>query len=264
MDRQEIRHKVIEYLRQQLPLYADPSKRPQLQMGSLYHLFDDVIRQGLQQWKIDQLYSVIRETVHELMNAGILYPGQPGDQNSSYPWLTITEHGREALSEENWLPYDPEGYTKELKKRVPEIDEVTFNYIAESVSAFHRRQILSATLTLGVASENLMLIVIEAYLNWMKDPKRKERLQKKILDRGIYTQYQEFKQEFSVDVKSFPKELKNDWETYLDGIFNFIRLNRNSAGHPTGKGSNVKIIYANLQIFADYSRYVFDLIKYLS
>ncbi len=67
-----------------------------------------------------------------------------------------------------------------------------------------------------------------------------------------------------MDVKSLSRELQKDWEIYLDGVFNFIRLNRNSAGHPTGKALNAKVVYANLQIFADYSEYIFRLIKHFS
>lgn len=106
-----------------------------------------------------------------------------------------------------------------------------------------------------------MLTLIEAYANWLKDP-RKTKFQKRIENRWIATQYREFKQEFVVDTKSLPKELQSDWETYLDGIFNFVRLNRNDAGHPTGKELSAKVIYANLQIFADYARYIFDLINH--
>ena len=159
------------------------------------------------------------------------------------------------------LPYDPEGYLKALKAKVPEIDDVTFAYIGESIAAFNRRHLLSATITLGVASENLMLILIEAYTNWLKDP-RKTKFQKHIEDRWIATQYREFKKEFVTDVKSLPKESQGDWEIYLDGIFNFVRLNRNDAGHPTGKELSAKVVYANLQIFADYARYIFDLVSH--
>ena len=145
-----------------------------------------------------------------------------------------------------------------------DLDDITFTYIGESVASFNRRQLLSATLTLGVASENLMLLLVESFLNWIKDAKRKANFEKKIKDRFIYTQYKEFKQEFSNEVKNLPKELQSDWETYLDGVFNFIRLNRNSAGHPTGKKLDAKVVYANLQIFSEYASYIFALIKYFS
>ena len=196
-------------------------------------------------YKHDEYLSVVREVVQELINTGFLYPGTPGDFNSGYPWLSITAHGAEAFMSEDWLPYDPEGYLRALKEKVPEMDDVTFAYIGESISAFNRRHLLSATITLGVASENLMLILIEAYTNWLEDL-RKTKFQKHIEDRRIATQYKEFKKEFTADVKSLPKELQSDWEIYLDGIFNFVRLNRNDAGHPTGKELVLK---SSMQIF---------------
>lgn len=229
-------------------------------MGNLYELFRTEV-QTLPGYQQGDFYNVIREVVQEFINSGLLYPGQPGDQNSGYPWLTITTYGKEAFLTENWLPYDPEGYVKALKATVPTLDDVTLAYIGESISSFSRRQLLSATITLGVASENLMLLLIEAYLAWLPEP-RKSALQKKIEDRWISTQYKEFKLEFTKDAKTLPKELQADWETYLDGIFNFIRLNRNSAGHPTGKELGAKVVYANLQIFAEYARYIHALMAF--
>jgi len=263
MEREEIKNRVVDFFRRRLPLLKDPSPKPQIQMGDLYHLFDDSLK-GIPGWQQNQVYTIIREIVQEFINNGLLYPGLAGDFNSGYPWLTITEFGKEAFTQDDWLPYDPDGYLKALKTRVPEIDDITFAYVGESVSTFNRGQLLSATITLGVASENLMLLLIEAYLGWMSDQTRKAAFEKKIKDRSIYTQYREFKQEFEKDVKNIPKDLQANWETYLDGIFNFIRLNRNSAGHPTGKQLSAKTVYANLQIFADYAQYIFDLIKFFS
>lgn len=255
MDREEIRNKITDHFKQRILHSSNPTYRIQIQMGGIYALFP-----GSQA----EILSTVREIVQEFINNGFLYPGIPEDQNSSYPWLTLTEYGKEVFAQEDWLPYDPEGYLKALKTKVPGIDDVTLTYIGESIATFNRRQLLSSTLTLGVASENLMLLLIESYLNWIKDPGRKGRLEKKIKDKFIYAQYREFKQEFINDVKSLPKEFQADWETYLDGIFNFIRLNRNSAGHPTGKKLSAKIIYANLQIFSEYASYIFALMKYLN
>lgn len=263
MDRLEIKNKIIDFFRKQLELKkSQQNYRHQVQMGGLYELFRDSLK-DVPGYKHDEYFSVVREIVQELINTGFLYPGTPSDFNSSYPWLSITTHGAEAFMLENWLPYDPEGYLRALSEKVPEIDNVTLAYIGESIAAFNRRHLLSATITLGVASENLMLILIEAYTNWLKDP-RKTKFQKRVESRWIATQYKEFKQEFTTDVKSLPKELQSDWEIYLDGIFNFVRLNRNDAGHPTGKELSTKVVYANLQIFNDYARYIFDLIDFLN
>lgn len=261
MTREEIRNKIFEHFKQQIAwIDANPNRSQQFQMGRLYDLFP--LGQNEAQWQHDKVYSVVREIVQELITAGYLYPGTSHDFNSGYPWLTITEYGQKAFLQEDWLPYDPDGYVQALRTRVPDIDEVTLSYIGEAITAYHRRHLLSATLTLGVASENLMLLLIEAYTEWMKDPVRKTRFQKATEGRFISTQYREFKKELVVDIKSLPKEFQGDWETYLDGIFNFIRLNRNDAGHPTGKQFDAKIVYANLQVFAEYAQFIFKLIGY--
>jgi hypothetical protein len=265
MEREEIKARIVEHLRRHLALLDNPSTRgQQLQMGSLYDLFSTEIN-GLPQWKQSTITSVVAEVVHEFANNGLIYFGNPGSMSSHdyFPWITITARGKEVFGSEDWLPHDSEGYVKALKAKVPELDDVTLAYIGESVGAFNRRHLLAATITLGVASENIMLLLIEAYRDWIKDPKHKAAFEKKTEGRWIATQYSEFKKAFSIDVKALPKHLQGDWETYLDGVFNFIRLNRNSAGHPTGKELSAKVVNANLQIFAEYARYIHNLIAAL-
>ncbi|MDO8632973.1 MAG: hypothetical protein Q7K38_00265 [Candidatus Wildermuthbacteria bacterium] len=259
MTREEIRNKIFGHFKQQIDwIVKNPNQMQQFQMGQVYSLFP----QGTEpSWQHEKIHSVAREIVQELITAGYLYPGTSGDQNSGYPWLTITQYGREAFLKEDWLPYDPEGYLNELKTKISDIDDITLAYIGEAITAYNRRHLLSATLTIGVASENLMLLLIEAYADWLTGA-RKVSFKKKITDRFISTQYKEFKKEFVNDVKSLPKELQADWETYLDGVFNFIRLNRNDAGHPTGRQFDTKIVYANLQVFSEYAKFVVTLINH--
>jgi len=262
MDREQIRNKIFQIFKQQVEWSEkNPNQTQQFQI-SLHEWFQDIFTEHIPAWEQNKVFSVAREIIQEWINIGLIYPGKADSASDCFPWLTITEYGKQVIKEENWLPYDPEGYIKTLKERVLDIDDITIAYVGESISAYNRRQLLSATLTLGVASENLMLLLIEAYSKWIKDDIRREKLEAKIKDRFIYTQYKEFKQEFEKDIKNISKQLQGDWETYLEGVFNFIRLNRNSTGHPTGKELDAKVIYANLQIFADYSSYIFRLIKY--
>ncbi|OGK49408.1 MAG: hypothetical protein A3I86_01595 [Candidatus Zambryskibacteria bacterium RIFCSPLOWO2_02_FULL_39_14] len=263
MTREEIRNKIFEHLKQQVVwIQTNPNQTQQFQLSQIYGLFP--MAQGEAQWQHHKIDATAREIIQELENGGFIYEGQAGGLGdmSSYPWYTITEYGKEAILQEDWLPYDPEGYLKALKVKVPTIDDVTFTYIGESVAAYNRRHLLSATLTIGVASENLMLLLIEAYAGWMADATRKASFQKRIEGRFISTQYKEFKKEFVSDWKSLPKEFQADWETYLDGVFNFVRLNRNDAGHPTGRQFDAKVVYANLQVFAEYTQFIFGLIEH--
>ncbi|OHA94090.1 MAG: hypothetical protein A3G47_02330 [Candidatus Zambryskibacteria bacterium RIFCSPLOWO2_12_FULL_39_45] len=261
MTREEIRNKIFEHFKGQIEwAKKNPNQAQQFQMGQILSLFPNT--QNVPHWELMKVHSVAREIVQELINAGYVYPGTAQDQNSDLPWLTVTQYGMEAFLAEDWLPYDPEGYVRAFKAKVPTIDDITLAYIGEAVAGYNRRHLLSATITLGVASENLMLLLIEAYTDWIPDATRQASFQKKVADRFISIQYKEFKKEFLNDVKSLPKEFQSDWETYLDGVFNFVRLNRNDAGHPTGRQFDAKVVYANLQVFAEYAQFIFGLIKH--
>lgn len=67
MDRQEIQNRIFRYFREQLTVMDDPHRRPQIQMGFLNSLFEDVIR-ILPQHKGPDVLSVAREIVHLLEN----------------------------------------------------------------------------------------------------------------------------------------------------------------------------------------------------
>lgn len=263
MTREEIRNKIFEYLKKQIVfIQANPNQNHQLQLGGIYDLFP---RGTDPHWQNQKILSTAREIVQDLENIGFIYEGEGFHGSEAiYPRYTITEYGKEAILKDDWLPYDPDGYLKALKTKIPNIDDITLAYIGEAVSAYNHRHLLSATLTIGVASENLMLLLIEAYANWISDEKRKDSFRKRIEEKFISAQYKEFKKEFLGDVKSFSKDIQTNWETYLDGIFNFIRLNRNDAGHPTGKQFDAKVVYANLQVFSEYSQFIFRLHSELS
>lgn len=187
MTREEIRNKIFEHLKQQVAwTQTNPNQIQQFQLSQIYDLFP--LTSGEAQWQHQNINAIAREIVQELENGGFIYEGQAGGLGdmSSYPWYTITEYGKEALLKEDWLPYDPEGYFSALKTKVPTIDEITLTYIGESVAAYNRRNLLSATLTLGVASENLMLLLVEAYINWLPAA-RKTTFEKKVAGRFIST-----------------------------------------------------------------------------
>lgn len=265
MDREVVKAKVVAFFRSTIQGQSATSQpRQSIQLNSLHRLFSKEL-EGVPEFRQTEVYSLVHEIVHEFVTAGFLYPGMPSSSHleSGYPWLTITTYGRGAFMAEDWLPYDPEGYLAALNKKVPNLDPVTGSYIGEAVATFNRRHLLSSTITLGVASENLMLRLIEAYAAWLPAPDQ-DRFGKRIADKGIYVQFKEFKTQFESRKGAIPRDICSDWETYLDGIFNFIRINRNSAGHPTGTALDAKVVYANLQIFADYASYIARLIDFLT
>lgn len=201
------------------------------------------------------------EIVYEWMRAGMLYFGIRTDPNSKAPHITVTDFGKECFLTGNFLPYDPEGYVRALQKQVPQIDEVTLRYVKESVSTYNSEHLLSSTITLGVASENIILNLIDTFCDAIADADQKDALIKKFEKERIYKKYTIFIDELKNYKKQLPKNFGQDLETNTGQIFNFIRMNRNQSGHPTGKTVSKKVAYSNMQIFAEYAKTLFDAIS---
>jgi len=245
MNQNEIRSCLYNYLKQS----------PETQVLNILDYFINKV--GTYEKNKDR--QVLLDIIHELITNNILRPGS----NYTYPFLRLTEYGRKCIEEENLLPFDPEDYIKEIKKQIPNIDNIALIYLSESISTYNRNCLLSSTITLGAASEQAMLLLIDAFVDSVQDSEKKERLQNEMeKNLFIYSKYKIFKAEFNKIKKNLPEALTKNVETYLEGIFGFIRLNRNEAGHPTGTKVNKKIIYSNLQIFAEYGKRIFELIEH--
>lgn len=241
-----------------LHLYNHLKQKSKTQMGHIFKYFTDEV--GKDETRKNEL--IILDIIHELVTNNILRPGIDRS-NCKYPWLGLTEYGKKCIEEENLLPFDPEGYIKEVKDQIPNIDDVVLTYLSESISTYNRNCLLSSTITLGAASERAMLLLIDAFVDSVQDSEKKERLQRKMeKNLFIYSKYKIFMEEFDKIKKTLPDDLKKNVETYLEGIFGFIRINRNNTGHPTGMKVKKKVIYSNLQIFADYGKRIFELIDY--
>lgn len=208
---------------------------------------------------------IVLEIINEWITNGLLVYGNKEDPyGNTHGWLTLTDYGRECFDQNNMLPYDPDGYISEFKQQVPTVDPITLNYLSESIAAYNRDLLLSSTITLGVASENMILLLIEAFTQAISDQPRKTGLENRLRDRFISTQFGIFRTELTHFENQLPTNLRRDLDTYLDGVFNFIRLNRNQAGHPTGNRPTKRIALHNLQVFVDYSKRVFALIDHLN
>ena len=78
---------------------------------------------------------IILELLHELTTSNILMPGI-SRYNSGWPWLSVTEHGKNILNKSGPPVYDHDGYFAELKDRVTDIDKIVEIYLSESLKAY--------------------------------------------------------------------------------------------------------------------------------
>ncbi|OGM65247.1 hypothetical protein A2893_00630 [Candidatus Woesebacteria bacterium RIFCSPLOWO2_01_FULL_39_25] len=203
---------------------------------------------------------IILEIINEWVSNGLLAFGNKNDLDAqSFGYISVTSYGEECFQNEIILPYDPDGYLAEYKAQVASVDDITLKYLGEAITAYNRDLLLSSAITLGVASENVVLLLIESFAQALPNTTRRSSFQNRIRDKWITSQYTIFKAELSHFLNQIPTDLKQDLDTYLDGIFNFIRVNRNQAGHPTGNMPVRKVALHNIQMFVDYSKRVFDI-----
>jgi len=202
----------------------------------------------------------VREVLWDLITERVLTIGDYS--NDSWPFLSLTDYGLKAIEAEQPVPNDISGYLSRLKKEIPDIDETIEVYLSESIRTYNINQLLSATITLGCASEKALLILIETYADTFKNVDKKEKFIKKISEKFIKKQFNEFNKEIQILKRDLPFVIKDGYDNTLTGVFQMIRNNRNDAGHPTGKKVDKYILFANLQVFITYCRFIYDMKEY--
>lgn len=204
---------------------------------------------------------LVREIIWDLIIERILTIGVDST-NPNWPFLKLTSYGLEIIKSQKPIPHDPSGYLNRVKEEIPNIDEVIFKYLEESIHTYNIGAYLSASVTLGCASEKALLLLIESYINFIKDPTKQESFRKKVQGRMIKRQYEEFSKTITAQLSTLPKELSDNITTILLGVFEMIRNNRNDAGHPTGKVIGREQIFAYLQVFIEYCKRIYGLMDF--
>lgn len=229
--------------------------------------FIDMVREQIRTSNVSpelqrQYHQIAVEILNEWYRSGLIvfstYDGHQG-----FPFITVTNFGERCIYEGSAIPYDPDGYIEHFKAEVPQVDDLTLAYISESIATYNLGKLLSATITLGAASENIILSLIEVYTDALQDQDARDKFKRSISRVGIYKKFELFKEEIDSRKRSIPAHLWQDFLPELEAVFNFIRINRNAAGHPSGQAITKTVLAANFQIFAAYSKKLFDLMDYL-
>ena len=204
----------------------------------------------------------VRQIVWEFILQGILAIGL-NERNPDFPFLSLTEHGKKVLeSGEIWLPYDPDGYLKNLKTEIPNIDPIIEMYVTESLQAYLKGLMFSSAVMLGVASEQAFLILLDTLTNALKNPKEKKKFEKLHNSFRTKSKFDQVKKRIMSIEKTLPKKLSEDLESKFGQISELIRVTRNDAGHPTGRKIERGTAFVNLQLFPFYCKRIYGLIDY--
>ncbi|MHB8276465.1 MAG: hypothetical protein ACYDIA_02270 [Candidatus Humimicrobiaceae bacterium] len=200
------------------------------------------------------------EVIEELKDKKILVAGYMGISCDQYH-LWITDYGIRCLTENMEFIYDPEGFIKRLKNKVPDIDPIAMLYFIECVTAFNQGLILSSTVCLGACSEKIILNLIDCYVNSTYGDRLKDKI---INKKTINEKFNEFYGSV-IDSKDAYKTKFSEIEDYLEKVlivFKNIKENRNDAGHPTGKSFDKDELESFIRLFIKYAETIDKLSKF--
>lgn len=204
----------------------------------------------------------LHEIFWELLIQGILAPGIDRS-NLDLPFIHVTEYGKRCIEANAILPHDPNGYLERLKALIGRpLDDTVVLYMREGLLTFLGGYYLAATVMLGVASEQCMDLLIEAYGSAMANPAAKTAFEKKMnqAGRSVKNRFDALRNELLA--LTLTPSLRDALDIQLSGIFTLIRYSRNDAGHPTGRVIDRDMAHANLLLFPSYCKRVYDLIEY--
>jgi hypothetical protein len=197
--------------------------------------------------------SVLVEVIWSLIVQGILVPGID-DSNQGYPFLRLTEYGRRCVDEDRILPHDPDGYLREFNGAVPRADSTVVEYLTESLQCYIHGLNRAAAVMLGAASEQMVLLLIAAGIASVADPVEKQKFAREIdKAQSIFRKYGVFEKHLARVRGRLTRELSENLDSLVRGVFDLIRSSRNDAGHPaSGAQVGRDAIYSHLRLFIPY------------
>jgi len=206
----------------------------------------------------------VRDILWELITQGVIVPGNRGNLNTGWPFVSVTEHGDKVLRSEGTSPYDPSGYLGAVQEQSPKIDEATVTYLTEGLECFLRGQYMASVVMVGVAAEKVIRDLTDAVLQALaSDASKSAEFRRKTERAPISQSFKEVMKRLEPVRDRLPHELDRDLDTYLKGVFDLIRSYRNEAGHPTGVEITSDIAHANLRLFRGFSQKTHQLIAHL-
>jgi hypothetical protein len=209
--------------------------------------------------------TILNEVIWSLIVQGVLVPGLD-DSNPTLPFIRLTEYGKRCVEEDRLLPHDPDGYLREFQKALPGADTTILEYLTESLQCYIHGLHRSSAVMLGAASEQAILLLIDSCADSIADVPTRERF-KADVDKAssMFRKYEIFDKRFSIVKIGMPKDLTNNVDSLLRGVFDLIRNSRNDAGHPArGAEVNRDAIYSHLRLFVPYCERIYELIEWFS
>jgi hypothetical protein len=213
----------------------------------------------------DRIHEFVHQALWECIVKGVVVPGMDRS-NPNWPFYRVTERGQRMIEHGSPQPYDRDGFVEYFRKKVPNSDPIVDGYFTEAVEAFNAGCLRASAVMLGVASEQLVLLLVEAFRASISDGGKKAKFEKE-LERAwqINIRYRALKErlDLMVDGKRLPAEHAEAIASEVGGVYELIRRYRNASGHPNVPSAiDADTVFLNLRTFIEYARRTIGLIDH--
>lgn len=212
------------------------------------------------------LQNMIRGIVWDLIIQGILIPGIPNQLGSAgLPAFVISDWGKTCLQSGEYLTFDGFKYLSRLDAEIPNFDSIAKLYLKDSLASFRIGAYLSSAVMTGVASERLIILLRDAVKNSLPTATRQQKFEAdtngRVISRVFEAIWNRLESNQGTIASSSGRE---DLQVDLFGIFNFIRVTRNDAGHPKGRQLTRDEADSMLHLFPVYAKAVYASMSWLT
>lgn len=232
---------------------------------------DSLGRNGNHRWPSNSKERLLfEEVINDLLRAGVLSTAFMTEQGEHWRFVRLTDYGSEVLGATGPCPYDPDGYVRDLRASVGDLDELVVEYLGEALLALRQGCLRSVIVMVGIAAERLAVMLAER-LSGCTDRSvtaavsaRGPGLRQDVLPAmtrldQIAAVLEALNEDACVKLPPDVKEGKRDVLKLLDNV----RSGRNDSGHPTGLTVTMITAFYALAVFPAICKHVYDIMAWL-
>jgi hypothetical protein len=185
-------------------------------------------------------------------------------QPSSDNWtLELTDAGREALNDQDYIPDNVPAYLRKIAADVPDLSPTANLYLVESIQCYTARNYLAATIMLGVAAEAVFYESAEAFSKWVPGAAG-ANLAKLLAEPKIsyIRKFTEFRDRLLPQKNAIPADLGQTLDLDMNATLDLLRRVRNDVGHPSGLKVDRQSILGYLVVFPALAKRLYELRKF--
>lgn len=258
MDQQSLYSLVLEYFKRTLDI---PNIQIQV-LGVISGVDEEVKRlNGANTSDFEPgLSNLERESINEII-WDLVIQRIIGITSQGLPWLYVTDYGKKIVKTSSPIPYDRDNYLATIYTDNPNLDNIAKSYLEESLTCLRGGAYRASAVMLGVASERLFEILVDAFQIFYK-------LKVPLIDRSKYKPFAQvrnaFMKLFLPRKKYLPADLCQDLEIVMDGVFLLIKNARDDSGHPSNINITREQMFSYLSLFPMYCERLNKMIAHYS